>query len=36
MSTVEEATKCITELNGVVRAFEHSNIFSFWDLILTR
>jgi len=23
MSTVEEATKCITELNGVVRAFVH-------------
>ena len=34
MSTVEEATKCITELNGIVRAFglEFSILF---DLILT-
>jgi hypothetical protein len=34
MSTVEEATKCINELNGIVRAFV-LEIFYISNLILT-
>lgn len=29
MSTVEEATKCITELNGIVRAFRLRTLYLF-------
>lgn len=29
MSTVEEATKCINELNGIVRVFVYLNVLFF-------